>query len=191
MNPPFVVVYDACILYSAALRDLLVRLAMTELFQAKWTEDIHREWMDAVLKTRRPDVSASRLQRTRELMDASVPNALVSEYASLIDGLRLPDPDDRHVLAAAIASGAQTIVTFNLKDFPPSALAPWGVEAQNPDDFVIGLMDLDSAKVLQAMREQRAALTAPTVSAEHLLETIEKQGMTLTAARLRASIPLI
>lgn len=127
----FTVLYDACVLYPAPLRDLLVRLAMTGLFRAKWTDEILDEVFRNVLKNR-PELEVARLDRTRDLMNRAVRDVRVENYETLIDALTLPDPDDRHVLAAAIRSDAQVIVTWNLKDFPPSALSPYGIEAQDP-----------------------------------------------------------
>ena len=95
----FTVVYDACVLYPAPLRDFLLHLAATDLFRARWSEWIHIEWMRNLL-ARRPDLSRERLQRTRQLMDQSVPDCLVTGYEGLIDSLNLPDSNDRHVLAA-------------------------------------------------------------------------------------------
>lgn len=123
---------DACVLYPAALRDLLMRLAVTDLYRAKWTSDIHDEWMRN-LAARRPDIPRERIGRIRELMDSHVRDSIVENYAPLIAGLALPDPKDCHVLAAAIKGRADVIVTFNLKDFPDEALAPYGIEAQHPD----------------------------------------------------------
>lgn len=109
-------------LYPAPLRDLLLRLALTNLFRARWTDHIHEEWVRALL-TQRSDLSRKRLQRTRELMDQAVPDCLVTGYEELIESLVLPDPDDRHVLAAAIRSQAGVIVTYNVKDFPEDLAA--------------------------------------------------------------------
>lgn len=109
----FVVVYDACVLYPAALRDFLIRLATTRLFAARWSEQIHEEWMRNV-QAKRPDLTGAQLKRTRDLMDDAVPDCLVSGHERLISSLELPDPDDRHVLAAAIVAHAQMIVSFNL-----------------------------------------------------------------------------
>ena len=125
----FTALYDACVLYSAALRDLLMRLALTDLFRARWTDEIHDEWIRNVLANR-PDLKREQLERTRTLMNAHVRDCLVNGYEDLIEGLDLPDPDDRHVLAAAIRTRASVIVTFNLDDFPADYLAKYGVEAQ-------------------------------------------------------------
>ena len=118
----FVVVYDACVLYPAPLRDLLMRLGASGLVQAKWTDKILDECF-ANLKEARPDLKDEALARTRALMNAAVRDCLVTGYEGLIDGIALPDADDRHVVAAAIRSAAQVIVTGNLKDFPADALA--------------------------------------------------------------------
>lgn len=96
----FVVVYDACVLYPAPMRDFLMHLATTGLFSARWTNQIHDEWIRN-LQRKRPDLDVRSLKRTRELMDEAVEDCLVTGYESLIEGLTLPDPDDRHVVAAA------------------------------------------------------------------------------------------
>jgi predicted nucleic acid-binding protein len=116
------VVYDACVLYPAPLRDLLVQLATTRIFRAKWTDLIHDEWTRNLL-VKRPDLNIERLTRLRVLMNESIPDSLVTDFEHLIPSLELPDPDDCHVLAAAITAEAKTIVTFNLKDFPTSIIA--------------------------------------------------------------------
>lgn len=136
--PRFTVLYDACVLYPAPLRDLLMRLATTDLFQARWTAAIHDEWTNAVL-VGRPELR-TQLERTRQLMDAHVLDCLVTGYEPLIEMLDLPDPNDRHVLAAAIVGRVDLVVTKNLKDFPAKRLAPFGIEAQHPDAFVRNLL---------------------------------------------------
>ena len=100
----FSVIYDACVSYPAPLRDLLMHLALTDLFKARWTDEIHAEWINALL--RREQYDREILERTRDLMDSSVRDAKVTGYEWLIDSLDLPDPNDRHVLAAAIKAGA-------------------------------------------------------------------------------------
>ena len=120
--------FDACVLYPAPLRDLLMRLATTDLFRARWSAAIHDEWTNTVLATR-PELKVQ-LARTRKLIDAHAMDALVTGYEPLIGTLHLPDPDDRHVLAAAITARADLIVTKNLKDFPAARLAPFGIRTR-------------------------------------------------------------
>lgn len=127
----FVVIYDACVLYPAPLRDLLIRLANAGIVRARWSETILDECFRNI-QEQRPDLKPEALQRTRGLMKDAVADCMVTGFESLIQGLSLPDLDDRHVLAAAIRVGAQTIVTFNLRDFPEETLARYEVEAQHP-----------------------------------------------------------
>lgn len=136
----FIAVYDACVLHPAPLRDLLLRLALTDLFRARWIEEIHAEWVRSVIE-RRSDLKPEQLRRTRELMDRSVPDCLVTGYESLVEQLRLPDPHDRHVLAAAICCQAGVIVTsitlgispkqlLSLTEFRPSTrMSLWGISS--------------------------------------------------------------
>ena len=185
----FVVIYDACVLYPAPMRDFLIHLANTGLFAAKWTDRIHDEWIRNLL-AKRPEL-AENLRRTRRLMDAAVPDCLVHGYEPLIAALDLPDPDDRHVLAAAIRAGAQLIITTNLKDFPPDALSAFGVEATHPDTFVEQQLDLHESAVVRVAKQHRASLKKPPKSAEDYLETLSAQGLVVTADRLKAFQDLI
>ena len=177
----FTAVFDACVLYPAPLRDLLIWLGLTGIFRARWTEEIHAEWKRNLLKNR-PELTRSQLDRTASFMDAAVPDALVEGYEDLVIGLALPDEDDRHVLAAAIRSGASVIVTFNLKDFPKNALARYGVEAQHPDEFIENLWDLDPAAVVEAAQSQRATLKKPPMDV--VLATLLRQGLPQTVKAL-------
>jgi len=113
---------DASVLYSAPLRDLLMHLAVGGLYAARWTDRIHDEWTRSLLQNR-PDRTRARLQRTRDLMNSALLDSLISGYEELIPRLRLPDPNDRHVLAAAIHAGADLILTMNLRHFPVRTLA--------------------------------------------------------------------
>jgi hypothetical protein len=186
----FVALYDACVLYPAPLRDLLLRLAMTDLFKARWTDRIHDEWIRSVLRDR-PDVSSEALERTRSLMNAAVPDCIVTGHDALVAGLDLPDLDDRHVLAAAIRSHAGVIVTYNTRDFPPAALSIHGIDAQHPDDFVVHLHDLAPGAVCAAVRDQRQALLKPPRSIRELLDTLLGLGLTSTVARLESMQTLL
>jgi predicted nucleic acid-binding protein len=177
------VIYDASVLYPAPLRDFLMRLALTDLFRARWTADIHAEWSRNVLKSR-PDLTPEQLERTRALMDANVRDCVVEGYQSLIPSLQLPDPDDRHVLAAAIRAQASVIVTFNLKDFPAKQIEQYSIEAQHPDAFIEHLLEVNPAKVCVAAAEQRKSLRNPAKTQEEFLDILCKQGLPQTVAIL-------
>lgn len=132
----YTVILDACVLYPAPLRDLLVELASTDLYRAKWTQRIHDEWISALLKNR-PDLDEERLRTyTAKSMNDAVLNSMVSGYEALESGLNLPDIDDNHVLAAAIHAKCDAIVTFNLRDFPLDQLQRYEIELLHPDDFL-------------------------------------------------------
>ena len=184
MAQPLTAIYDANILYPAPLRDLFIRLAQAGLVRARWTATIHDEWMRNVLKNN-PELSPKRLARTRTLMDAAVRDCLVTGYESVIGSLSLPDPDDRHVLAAAIRVKAEVIVTFNLKDFSPRALADYNIEAQHPDDFLFSLFATAPGPVCAVVKGQRESLRNPPKTAEELLSTFESQGLVQAVARIR------
>ncbi len=177
-------IVDACVLYSAPVRDLIIRLAQAGLIQARWTAEIHDEWMRNLLKNS-PRITPDRLDRTRSLMDAAVRDCLVTGYEDLIPSLTLPDPDDRHVLAAAIRCGGNAIVTYNLSDFPAEALASHGIEALHPDEFIARLLDMDPESVAEAVKLQREGLKNPPRTAEELLATLEHQGLVRTVTALR------
>ena len=180
----FTVVYDANVLYPAPLRDLLMHLAMTGQFRARWTERIHDEWIRNVLKNR-PDLTHKQLERTKSLMDNHCHDCLVVNYEGLIETLSLPDEDDRHVLAAAIRCSADAIITFNLKDFPTAELVKHGLEAIHPDDFIINNIDLNVAKVLEAVNKHRKSLQNPPHDADSFLDILLKQGLPQTVEFLR------
>lgn len=185
----FTAVFDACVLYPAPLRDLLLNIAVTGIFRARWTQRIHEEWIRGVLRTR-PEL-AEALARTRAQMDEAIPDCIVSGYEPLEAGLALPDPDDRHVLAAAILCHAGTIVTYNLRDFPAAVLAPYGITAQHPDEFVLHAIDLHPAEVCAAVKAQRESLRAPRRTAAELLDTLLSMGLAESVAQLRRFADLI
>lgn len=134
-SEPPVAVYDACVLYPFHLRNVLVQCAVERLVEARWTDDIHEEWIRN-LAAATPGLSADRLRRTRDLMKAVLPAAEVTGHRALINDIELPDPDDCHVVAAAVAGGASLIVSWNLRDFPVRALAPYSLACVDPDTFL-------------------------------------------------------
>jgi predicted nucleic acid-binding protein len=179
-----VVLYDACVLQPAPLRDLLVRLANTGVVRARWSAAILDECFRNILE-QRPDLKPEALRRTRELLNRAVPDSIVTGFERLIEGIVLPDPGDRHVLAAAIHAGAQAIVTFNLDDFPSPRLEPYNVEAKHPDDFVVDTLDLAPGAVAKVLAEQAAPLENPPRSVAELLDTLRDQGLIRSVAKLR------
>lgn len=179
-----IVVYDACVLYPAPLRDLLVRVALSGLVRARWRETILEECFRSIA-AQRPDLKPEALFRTRDLMRVAVADCMVTGHEHLVSGLNLPDPNDRHVLAAAIRAGAQVIVTTNVKDFPSAALAEYGVEALHPDDFVLDLLDLAPVTIADVVRAQADALKKPPRSVNELLDTLSGNGLVQSVATLR------
>ena len=175
---------DANVLYPAALRDLFMRLALQKLYRPRWSNLVHEEWIAAVLRNF-PDITRQQLERTRELMNLHAKDSLVTEFEYRIELLELPDPDDRHVLAAAIHAQANIIVTQNLKDFPQSALTPHGIEPQHPDTFIRHLLQHDPGAVVAAAQQQRANLQNPPRTVAEYLNSLERQGLTQTIALLR------
>jgi len=160
-----------------------MRLALTDLFKAHWTDHIHDEWINALMRTQKH--SRETLSRARKLMDLHVRDAKVHGYEPLIEGLQLPDPDDRHVLAAAIRSNANAIVTFNLKDFPERSLRQYDIEVIHPDDFILYQIDMAPTVCCRAFHAQRSALKNPPLSVETFLATLQKQQLPQTVSKLR------
>ncbi len=181
----FVVVYDASVLYPSTMRDLLIRIAQSGLVQAKWSDDILDE-MFAALRRQRPDLDPARLDRARSLMGTAVRDWKVSGYAALIDTLKLPDPDDRHVLAAAIKARAQVIVTANLRDFPAADLSNWDIDPKSPDEFVRDQISLDRSRVFASVQQIADSWKNPPGTIEDVLDRLERSGLAISVAELRA-----
>lgn len=178
-------VLDANVLYPARLRDLFVRLAIAGLYQARWTDQILDECFSSIVANV-PELSPDALARTRRLLAAANPDGLVVDYERFVDEVELPDPDDRHVLAAAIASEADVIVTSNLTDFPEGVLQAHGVEAVSPDDFVVQLIASDATSVMAVIVQQASALRHPPMTVEEVLDSLAVVGLDRSAELLRA-----
>lgn len=178
-----IAVLDACVLYPAALRDLLMWLGLRRLYGPRFTDAIHEEWIRNVLANT-PSLSLARLTHTRELMNRVDPAALVCGYEAITSTLQLPDPDDRHVLAAAIHSGASVIVTFNLRDFPKKTLIPLGVRPLHHDVFLTQRFGDAPAEAVIAVNKMRANLKNPPQRAEELVEHFRAIGLPRFAQRL-------
>ena len=185
----FTAFYDANVLYPAPLRDFLMHLALTGVYRARWSALVHDEWKRNLL-VNRPELTREQVDRTSALMDKAVPDGLVTDYEPLIVGLSLPDPDDRHVLAAAIKCNASVIVTFNPKDFPKDILEPFNIEPLHPDKFIADIWDLDQAAILEAAQRQRASLKNPPHSAREFLDRLLLQKLPETV-KLLSSFELV
>ena len=170
-----IVVYDACVLYPAPLRDLLMWLAKNGLIAARWSERILSEWVENLLLNR-SDLKRERLLRTCSEMNRAIPDAMITGYEPLIETITLPDVDDRHVVATAIAAEASVILTANLKDFPATQL-PAGIFAIAPDAFLCDLFGQRPGEVLETMREHRQFLRKPTKTTEEYLSTLVSNGL--------------
>jgi predicted nucleic acid-binding protein len=171
-----VTVLDACVLYPAALRDLMMRMTVAGLIDARWTSAIHEEWINALLRER-SDLKRFDLDRIRDLMDCHAEGCLVIDYDRHIPGLNLPDPDDRHVVAAAIEADADWIVTWNLRDFPQSTLRNFGLSAITPDQLLLQLLEKRESETRRVIKETRLSLKNPEKSAQEYLVTLRKQGL--------------
>ena len=179
---PQIVLYDACVIYPAPLRDLLMWVAKNGLVYARWSDQILEEWIRSLLENRK-DLSRERLERTRTHMNIAIPDALVMGFEHFISSLDLPDVDDRHVLAVAIASEAEIILTLNLTDFPKDRL-PKGILAMAPDPFLCHLFEIHAEALLATMKEHRANLFNPPKSPEEYLGTLRAVGLAELASHV-------
>ena len=177
-------VLDACVLFSGSLRDFFLRLAEDELIYPFWSETIQNEWFRSLLK-KRPGLKPEKLERTRQQMDIHFPRSLVRGYEDIIPNLLLPDEEDKHVLAVAIYVKAKYIVTFNLKDFPASALAPYQVTAISPDDFTLRIIKYAAKTFITTVAKHRSDLINPPKTVEQYLDTLAQQKLHKTVAFLR------
>ena len=178
------VVLDANVLYGAFGRDVLLRLAAAGLYRPRWTARIEGEWTGALLAAR-PDLNPAQVARTCAAMAQTFPDAAVTGYERHEAALTLPDPDDRHVLAAAVEAQADEVVTWNLPDFPDAVLRPLGVAAVSPDDLVLSLIEVDRDRVVDTLRRHRARLDRPPLTASDYLGHLTRAGLAATANALR------
>jgi predicted nucleic acid-binding protein len=186
-SKPPVAVYDACVLYPFHLRNVLIQCAFDGLVEARWTDDIHDEWIRN-LAANTPSLPIERLINTRDRMKAVLPEADVADYRPLVTDLQLPDPDDRHVLAAAIAGKASVIVTWNLKDFPAQGLRAYGVISQSPDDFLTDLHAAFPEALISSVRRARHNLRKTAPSVGMFVEALDQGGLKKVSAVLRRNI---
>lgn len=185
----FVVLLDANVLYPYRMRDALLRFAEAGLFRARWSAEILDEWQRSLLRNK-PDIEAS-IHQQIDAMDRAFPEARVTGYEALMDSLDLPDPDDRHVLAAAIGADAEHIVTENLKDFPEAILAPYGLCAVTADDFLQSNFEYYPAQAVGALRTMRRAYRNPAFTADEFIFDLQSKGLPKTASLLKPHIDAI
>jgi hypothetical protein len=167
----------------------LLSLAHADLYSAKWTAHSRDEWTRNLIKDR-PQFR-EQIQAAAAAMEDAIPDCMVTGYDHLIEGLRLPDPDDRHVLAAAIAGHADAIVSWNERDFPREILDPFGVEVQTPVVFVLYQILLDKPTSVAAIKRMRERWARPKIEAAALVDLLEKRGLPQTAAHLRDVVALL
>jgi predicted nucleic acid-binding protein len=180
----FAAVLDANVLYSYPLTSVLLELAEARLYRPIWSKDIHEEWIRAIVRSR-PDIAPEKLERRRAAMDDALPDACVSGYHRLIPAIDLPDPDDRHVVAAAIRAKAQVIVTFNERHFPAAVLEEFDLSAQHPDTFLRHLIDLAPNVVRVRLETMINRLSNPAMTNDEYLSILERQSLPEAAAALR------
>jgi len=189
----FPVVVDACALIPYHLSDLLLRLSDAGLFEIQWSKDILAE-----VERNLPKLGVDQKKAARRVaqMQRAFPLAAIEGYKGLIPAMT-NDPKDRHVLAAAVRSGATVIVTVNLKDFPPASLAPYGIEVVHPDEFLLSQLDLDEEAVIDCLGEQREAYKRPALSFNEFYRSLKKvvprfvaDASVLEAARFPTDAPL-
>lgn len=180
-------VLDACVMVPIALNDTLLRLAERDLYRPLWSERILDEARRALLRVH-ADMDPGRIDARFRSMNAAFDDSCVMGWESLVDGLRLPDPDDRHVVAAALRGGAELIVTANLKDFPDDALDPLGLHALSPDEFLLDQFDLDPVGTMALIAEQAADQRRPPVTARQVLDSLAAAGVPAFAEQARAKL---
>lgn len=173
---------DANVLYPSLLRDLLIRLDIEGLCRLRWSDEVNEEWIQALVRDRALDRPP--LDRTRHLMDQAVPHARVTGFQHLIPRLVLPDPDDRHVLAAALHSGAAHLITFNLSDFPAGALPPTTLHVVHPDDWLAPVLAQDVQATLRVVRKLVAPLRNPPLTIREVATTLTQHRLPKSAAVL-------
>ncbi|MDA8009470.1 MAG: PIN domain-containing protein [Pirellulales bacterium] len=181
---------DANVLYSSFVRDICIDLSRAGAFRGRWTDEIHQEWMRA-LRRNDPRMTPERLEQIRDRINGASRGCLVTGYERLIPELNLPDPDDRHVLAAAIVGRCDVIVTKNLKDFPDEALARHRIEAQPPDTFLVNQLGRDAGLFCEVIKKTRNRLKNPPHGVERYLSSLRGEGLAGTADALEKHAHLL
>jgi len=182
---------DANVLYPVAICDALIEVAATGIYAPKWSAEIDDEWVRSLAKDKGKPEELFHVRR--DLMHEACPDWEVPEAAWKIleSGISLPYKNDRHVLAAALAGHADSIITQNLKHFPANLLEPLGITALHPDEFLLHQLDLAPLVVLPAFKAMRARLKNPLFTPEAFASSMEKNGLVQTAGFLREALQLI
>jgi len=185
-EPP-IAVYDACVLYPFHLRNLLVQCAVDRLVDARWTDEIHDEWIRN-LTANDPTIPPNHLRAARDLMNAAVPTATVKAYEAIIPSIVLPDADDRHVVAAAVAAGASVIVTWNVRDFPAAELRRHRLRKLTPDIFLTRLYDQIPDAMIAAVARARRNLRRSKVSSKEFVAALRRQRLTRFVSKIESNL---
>lgn len=178
----FVAVLDANVLFPFRKRDILLHFHHSGLFSARWTRQILDEWT-ANLLAQKPHLEAS-IRSQQQMIAKQFPDALVTDHETPMDSLELPDPNDLHVLSAAIQCGAQHIVTENLDDFPVETLAPFQVEAIGSDEFLSRIFDLYFSEALITLNQVRKLYKNPAFTPSQFVLDLEAKGLPKLATKL-------
>ena len=181
---------DANVLHPAFLRATLLWFADDRLLRPVWSADVLGEWRRSV-KARHADMDDAKLDALQANFVTHFPDAEVTGYQPFIEGLTLPDKDDRHVLAAAIVGRCNGIITANLKHFPSEVVGTFGIEVVHPDDFIVNVIDLDENRALAALRRHRAAMTKTSLSPDDYLACFERCGLIQAHQRLQGRKDLL
>jgi len=181
----FICVLDTNVIYPLWIRDLLLWFAFYDLYTPKWSKNIFSEWINVM---KRKGINEKEAYKRANVMNKAFPDALVENYESLIEGLSLPDVDDRHVLAASIKTNANLIITNNIKDFPKEYLAGFGLKAKSPDDFFTDIIDLNQELSLKAFRKLVLNKKNPPYDEFDVLEILRNNGLKRTADYIHSLI---
>lgn len=178
-------VLDANVFYSMWVTDPLLSFADADLYEPVWSDRI----MDEVrrhLPTIWSRATREGVDRYLSTLSRVFPNASVAGWKPLENAVELPDPDDRHVVAAAVKAHADVIVTSNLKDFPAKRLERFGLRAMSPDDFLTLLFDDDPDEAMKSMQSLVDSKRHPPCTMEEEIEHLRMLGLTKFAERLAA-----
>jgi predicted nucleic acid-binding protein len=179
----FIAVLDTNVIYPVIIRDLLFWFAYYELYTPKWSDNIFDEWRRVMTEK---GVSEAEANTRIEKANLAFPDALVKNYKALISNLELPDEDDRHILAAAIKTNANIIVTNNIKDFPDAYLQSLGLSAKTADDFLTDIIDLNQEQAIAAFKEMVLNKKSPKIDEFGVLNQLRNAGLNETAGYLYA-----